>query len=131
MGTPFQWGAGVWKGGSANSPPPRPRAHLPTAACLRDQPGSHAEERLFKHLFTGYNRWSRPVPNTSDVVIVKFGLSIAQLIDVVRSPLGGTPVPHRVYLFTSWSYWSAGPGPGDPGRRWGSGTSNLLAISSR
>ncbi|KGL88330.1 Neuronal acetylcholine receptor subunit alpha-2, partial [Charadrius vociferus] len=29
-----------------------------------------------------YNRWARPVPNTSDVVIVKFGLSIAQLIDV-------------------------------------------------
>uniref|UniRef100_A0A8C5MMW0 Cholinergic receptor nicotinic alpha 2 subunit n=1 Tax=Leptobrachium leishanense TaxID=445787 RepID=A0A8C5MMW0_9ANUR len=43
---------------------------------------THAEERLFKHLFSGYNRWSRPVPNTSDVVIVKFGLSIAQLIDV-------------------------------------------------
>ncbi|NXB62262.1 ACHA2 protein, partial [Struthidea cinerea] len=43
-----------------------------------------AEERLFKRLFSGYNRWSRPVPNTSDVVIVRFGLSIAQLIDVVR-----------------------------------------------
>uniref|UniRef100_A0A8C3WIU6 Cholinergic receptor nicotinic alpha 2 subunit n=1 Tax=Catagonus wagneri TaxID=51154 RepID=A0A8C3WIU6_9CETA len=42
-----------------------------------------AEDRLFKHLFTGYNRWARPVPNTSDVVIVRFGLSIAQLIDVV------------------------------------------------
>lgn len=43
-----------------------------------------AEDRLFKHLFRGYNRWARPVPNTSDVVIVRFGLSIAQLIDVVR-----------------------------------------------
>ncbi|XP_067844600.1 neuronal acetylcholine receptor subunit alpha-2-like [Heptranchias perlo] len=43
---------------------------------------SQAEERLFKHLFTGYNRWSRPVPNTSNAVIVNFGLSIAQLIDV-------------------------------------------------
>nr|XP_015213546.1 PREDICTED: neuronal acetylcholine receptor subunit alpha-2 isoform X1 [Lepisosteus oculatus]XP_015213552.1 PREDICTED: neuronal acetylcholine receptor subunit alpha-2 isoform X1 [Lepisosteus oculatus]XP_015213559.1 PREDICTED: neuronal acetylcholine receptor subunit alpha-2 isoform X1 [Lepisosteus oculatus] len=43
---------------------------------------SHAEEDLFKKLFIGYNRWSRPVPNISDVVIVKFGLSIAQLIDV-------------------------------------------------
>uniref|UniRef100_A0A4W6BRF9 Cholinergic receptor nicotinic alpha 2 subunit n=1 Tax=Lates calcarifer TaxID=8187 RepID=A0A4W6BRF9_LATCA len=40
---------------------------------------------LFKKLFAGYNKWSRPVPNISDVVIVKFGLSIAQLIDVVRS----------------------------------------------
>ncbi|XP_023371367.1 neuronal acetylcholine receptor subunit alpha-2 isoform X2 [Otolemur garnettii] len=33
------------------------------------QRGSHpqAEDRLFKHLFGGYNRWARPVPNTSDV----------------------------------------------------------------
>nr|XP_020138261.1 neuronal acetylcholine receptor subunit alpha-2 isoform X2 [Microcebus murinus] len=48
------------------------------------QPGSHthAEDHLFKHLFGGYNRWARPVPNTLDVVIVRFGLSIAQLIDV-------------------------------------------------
>lgn len=45
---------------------------------------SHAEDDLFKKLFVGYNKWSRPVPNISDVVIVKFGLSIAQLIDVVR-----------------------------------------------
>lgn len=44
---------------------------------------SHAEDELFKKLFIGYNKWSRPVPNTTDVVIVKFGLSIAQLIDVV------------------------------------------------
>lgn len=49
------------------------------------QRGLHtqAEDRLFKHLFGDYNRWARPVPNTSDVVIVRFGLSIAQLIDVV------------------------------------------------
>ncbi|XP_018590642.1 neuronal acetylcholine receptor subunit alpha-4 [Scleropages formosus] len=43
---------------------------------------SHAEDELFRKLFIGYNKWSRPVPNISDVVIVKFGLSIAQLIDV-------------------------------------------------
>ncbi|KAL4623923.1 neuronal acetylcholine receptor subunit alpha-2-like [Arapaima gigas] len=43
---------------------------------------AHAEDELFKKLFIGYNKWSRPVPNISDVVIVKFGLSIAQLIDV-------------------------------------------------
>uniref|UniRef100_G3P907 Cholinergic receptor, nicotinic, alpha 2b (neuronal) n=1 Tax=Gasterosteus aculeatus TaxID=69293 RepID=G3P907_GASAC len=43
---------------------------------------SHAEDDLFKTLFAGYNKWSRPVSNISDVVIVKFGLSIAQLIDV-------------------------------------------------
>ncbi|XP_064195243.1 neuronal acetylcholine receptor subunit alpha-2 isoform X1 [Anguilla rostrata] len=47
-----------------------------------DKTHSHAEDDLFKKLFIGYNKWSRPVPNISDVVIVKFGLSIAQLIDV-------------------------------------------------
>uniref|UniRef100_A0A3P8W768 Cholinergic receptor nicotinic alpha 2 subunit n=1 Tax=Cynoglossus semilaevis TaxID=244447 RepID=A0A3P8W768_CYNSE len=47
-----------------------------------DKTHSHAEDKLFKTLFAGYNKWSRPVPNISDVVIVKFGLSIAQLIDV-------------------------------------------------
>ncbi|XP_030697459.2 LOW QUALITY PROTEIN: neuronal acetylcholine receptor subunit alpha-4 [Globicephala melas] len=43
---------------------------------------AHAEERLLKKLFSGYNKWSRPVANISDVVLVHFGLSIAQLIDV-------------------------------------------------
>uniref|UniRef100_A0A8C8JJD9 Cholinergic receptor, nicotinic, alpha 4b n=1 Tax=Oncorhynchus tshawytscha TaxID=74940 RepID=A0A8C8JJD9_ONCTS len=41
-----------------------------------------AEERLLKNLFARYNKLSRPVANTSDVVLVHFGLSIAQLIDV-------------------------------------------------
>lgn len=67
---------------------------LSAALSLQAQTHSHAEERLFKYLFSGYNRWSRPVPNISDVVIVRFGLSIAQLIDVVstrcRAP---TPLP--------------------------------------
>uniref|UniRef100_A0A8C5QFS5 Cholinergic receptor nicotinic alpha 4 subunit n=1 Tax=Leptobrachium leishanense TaxID=445787 RepID=A0A8C5QFS5_9ANUR len=43
---------------------------------------AHAEERLLKKLFLGYNKWSRPVANISDAVLVRFGLSIAQLIDV-------------------------------------------------
>ncbi|MBN3310345.1 ACHA4 protein, partial [Amia calva] len=43
---------------------------------------AHAEERLLKTLFTRYNKLSRPVANISDVVLVHFGLSIAQLIDV-------------------------------------------------
>ncbi|KAG7261159.1 hypothetical protein CRUP_003077 [Coryphaenoides rupestris] len=44
---------------------------------------STPEDELFKNLFVRYNKWSRPVANVSDVVIVKFGLSIAQLIDVL------------------------------------------------
>ncbi|XP_036943113.1 neuronal acetylcholine receptor subunit alpha-4 isoform X3 [Acanthopagrus latus] len=52
------------------------------SALCDEKTHSHAEDDLFKSLFAGYNKWSRPVPNISDVVIVKFGLSIAQLIDV-------------------------------------------------
>nr|XP_057912235.1 neuronal acetylcholine receptor subunit alpha-2 [Doryrhamphus excisus] len=52
------------------------------AVVCYDKTHSHAEDELFKTLFAAYNKWSRPVPNISDVVIVKFGLSIAQLIDV-------------------------------------------------
>ncbi|XP_004083362.1 neuronal acetylcholine receptor subunit alpha-2 [Oryzias latipes] len=55
---------------------------LTPAVFCYDKSHAHAEEELFQTLFTGYNKWSRPVPNISDVVIVKFGLSIAQLIDV-------------------------------------------------
>uniref|UniRef100_A0A8D3BLL6 Neuronal acetylcholine receptor subunit alpha-2-like n=1 Tax=Scophthalmus maximus TaxID=52904 RepID=A0A8D3BLL6_SCOMX len=43
----------------------------------------HMEDELFRSLFGGYRKWTRPAQNISDVVIVKFGLSIAQLIDVV------------------------------------------------
>ncbi|XP_078460977.1 neuronal acetylcholine receptor subunit alpha-2-like [Lampetra planeri] len=42
----------------------------------------HAEERLLQALLTGYSRWSRPVRNSTHVVYVRFGLSVAQLIDV-------------------------------------------------
>ncbi|KAK2110342.1 hypothetical protein P7K49_010088 [Saguinus oedipus] len=60
---------------SPGLPLPAASSHLETRA--------HAEERLLKKLFSGYNKWSRPVANISDVVLVRFGLSIAQLIDVV------------------------------------------------
>lgn len=64
---------------------------------------SHAEDDLFKKLFAGYNKWSRPVPNISDVVIVKFGLSIAQLIDVVR-PFSAKPIYlKKIRAFTLFS----------------------------
>lgn len=56
---------------------------LSPAAAARRVERAHAEERLLKTLFTRYNKFSRPVANTSDVVLVHFGLSIAQLIDVV------------------------------------------------
>ncbi|XP_071892736.1 neuronal acetylcholine receptor subunit alpha-2 isoform X1 [Anas platyrhynchos] len=98
---------GAWGGSAVASCPSSPgasspsrRPHLLAAAPAQKQPRSHAEERLFKHLFTGYNRWSRPVPNTSDVVIVKFGLSIAQLIDVDEK---NQMMTTNVWLKQEWS----------------------------
>ncbi|RXM96044.1 Neuronal acetylcholine receptor subunit alpha-4 [Acipenser ruthenus] len=52
------------------------------SVCSHMRTRAHAEERLLKTLFTAYNKLSRPVANISDVVLVRFGLSIAQLIDV-------------------------------------------------
>ncbi|XP_044208911.1 neuronal acetylcholine receptor subunit alpha-2-like [Thunnus albacares] len=55
---------------------------LPPQVCSQAGPRAHAEERLLQDLFVHYNKLSRPVENTSDTVLVHFGLSIAQLIDV-------------------------------------------------
>lgn len=54
-----------------------------SSVCSQVGPRAHAEERLLQDLFVRYNKLSRPVQNTSDTVLVHFGLSIAQLIDVV------------------------------------------------
>ncbi|XP_048657497.1 neuronal acetylcholine receptor subunit alpha-2-like [Marmota marmota marmota] len=78
---------------------------LPAALAQRG-PHTQAEDRLFKHLFRGYNRWARPVPNTSDVVIVRFGLSIAQLIDVVGLSPQSRPLRTRLQ--------TPGSSPGSP-----------------
>ncbi|XP_071331564.1 neuronal acetylcholine receptor subunit alpha-4-like [Trachinotus anak] len=55
---------------------------FPPQVCYQVGPRAHAEERLLQDLFAHYNKLSRPVENTSDTVLVHFGLSIAQLIDV-------------------------------------------------
>ncbi|KAM4562555.1 neuronal acetylcholine receptor subunit alpha-4-like [Odontesthes bonariensis] len=55
---------------------------LSPQVCAKVGPRAHAEERLLQNLFAHYNKLSRPVKNTSDTVLVHFGLSIAQLIDV-------------------------------------------------
>lgn len=67
----------------------------------------HAEERLLKKLFSGYNKWSRPVANISDVVLVHFGLSIAQLIDVVGARVGALGVGCHTWAWR-WA-WSVSP----------------------
>ncbi|XP_006274722.2 neuronal acetylcholine receptor subunit alpha-2 isoform X1 [Alligator mississippiensis] len=85
-------------------------AVLQSALSLQAQTHSHAEERLFKYLFSGYNRWSRPVPNISDVVIVRFGLSIAQLIDVDEK---NQMMTTNVWLKQEWSDYKLRWNPAD------------------
>uniref|UniRef100_A0A8C9PQP9 Cholinergic receptor nicotinic alpha 2 subunit n=1 Tax=Spermophilus dauricus TaxID=99837 RepID=A0A8C9PQP9_SPEDA len=84
---------------------------LPAALAQRG-PHTQAEDRLFKHLFRGYNRWARPVPNTSDVVIVRFGLSIAQLIDVDEK---NQMMTTNVWLRQEWSDYKLRWNPADFG----------------
>ncbi|XP_055507894.1 neuronal acetylcholine receptor subunit alpha-2-like [Leucoraja erinacea] len=55
---------------------------MPLSVCCKVGRHRQAEERLLENLFTGYNKFSRPVANSSDTVFVHFGLSIAQLVDV-------------------------------------------------
>nr|XP_017193434.2 neuronal acetylcholine receptor subunit alpha-2 isoform X1 [Oryctolagus cuniculus] len=82
------------------------------AALAQQGSHTHAEDRLFKHLFGGYNRWARPVPNTSDVVIVRFGLSIAQLIDVDEK---NQMMTTNVWLKQEWSDYKLRWNPADFG----------------
>uniref|UniRef100_A0A8C3XP39 Cholinergic receptor nicotinic alpha 2 subunit n=2 Tax=Chelydra serpentina TaxID=8475 RepID=A0A8C3XP39_CHESE len=77
---------------------------------VQDRTHTHAEERLFKYLFASYNRWSRPVPNISDVVIVRFGLSIAQLIDVDEK---NQMMTTNVWLKQEWSDYKLRWNPAD------------------
>lgn len=46
------------------------------------QQGAH-EKRLLNNLLATYNTLERPVANESDPLVVKFGLTLQQIIDVV------------------------------------------------
>ena len=43
-----------------------------------------SEEQLIRDIFDKYNKYSRPVPKEDDSLEVKFGVSLQQIIDVVR-----------------------------------------------
>lgn len=54
---------------------------------LESQQGMH-EKRLLNTLLAQYNTLERPVANESDPLVVKFGLTLQQIIDVVSVTLG-------------------------------------------
>lgn len=43
-------------------------------------------KRLYDDLLSNYNRLIRPVSNNTDTVLVKLGLRLSQLIDLVSRP---------------------------------------------
>ncbi|XP_054479721.1 neuronal acetylcholine receptor subunit alpha-2-like [Anoplopoma fimbria] len=70
----------------------------------------HTEDELFRTLFGGYSKWTRPARNISDVVIVKFGLSIAQLIDVDEK---NQMMTTNVWLKQEWTDYKLQWSPSD------------------
>lgn len=45
--------------------------------------GNPDAKRLYDDLLSNYNRLIRPVANNTDIVVVKLGLRLSQLIDLV------------------------------------------------
>ncbi|XP_028811937.1 neuronal acetylcholine receptor subunit alpha-5-like [Denticeps clupeoides] len=43
---------------------------------------ARTEDKLFKNLFSNYQKWVRPVKELNGTIRVKFGLAISQLVDV-------------------------------------------------
>lgn len=63
---------------------------LLTAGICNSNPDA---KRLYDDLLSNYNRLIRPVSNNTDTVVVKLGLRLSQLIDLVR----GITCLRRVY----------------------------------
>ncbi|XP_067885061.1 neuronal acetylcholine receptor subunit beta-3-like [Heterodontus francisci] len=90
--------------------------------CVLSLPGSTAartikllaeiEGTLLKNLFRGYQKWVRPVRNSSDTIKVKFGLEISQLVDVdEKNQLMAT----NVWLKQEWNDYKLSWNPDDYG----------------
>lgn len=63
-------------------PPLLPPTSLTSAVSLQ---GPNTK-RLYNDLMTGYNTMVRPVANDSENLTVKFGVTLRQIIDLVREP---------------------------------------------
>uniref|UniRef100_A0A671YBU8 Cholinergic receptor nicotinic alpha 2 subunit n=2 Tax=Sparus aurata TaxID=8175 RepID=A0A671YBU8_SPAAU len=83
--------------------------HKNELAVLADD-WTHTEDDLFRRLFGGYSKWTRPARNATDVVIVKFGLSIAQLIDVDEK---NQMMTTNVWLKQEWTDYKLQWSPAD------------------
>lgn len=67
-------------------------------AFMREITGNPDAKRLYDDLLSNYNRLIRPVSNNTQTVLVKLGLRLSQLIDLVSST-----VFHRTnFRFLNW-----------------------------
>ena len=60
------------------------RNHIASYSSLADCEGGYHEKRLLHDLLDTYNILERPVVNESDPLQLSFGLTLMQIIDVVR-----------------------------------------------
>ena len=65
--------------------------------CGVDSEQGEHESRLINKLIEEVNQYARPVLNEMEAVNVAFGLSLSQIIDVVRSPLYSESTAQTVY----------------------------------
>ena len=61
-------------------------------------------KRLYDDLLSHYNRLIRPVSNNSEVVTVRLGLHLSQLIDLVSLDFISFHLIVSFYLWISWYY---------------------------
>lgn len=59
---------------------------LPPVVSPGSLQGQH-QRRLYKELLANYNRLERPVVNDSAAILVELGLTLLQIIDVVRETI--------------------------------------------
>lgn len=55
--------------------------------CVQQIAGNPDAKRLYDDLLSNYNRLIRPVSNNTETVLVKLGLRLSQLIDLVWKKL--------------------------------------------
>lgn len=73
---------------------------LPLLSLLQPATAANSDaNRLYEDLMMSYNRFVRPVQNDSDTLMVKLGLKLSQLIDVVSSPVCLSLSTRHNYLF--------------------------------
>jgi hypothetical protein len=74
---------------------PSPLLHASVANITSDMPD---EQRLFYTLMTGYERAVRPTKKSSEPVIVKLGITLTQIMDLVSNKKKELNICYFMYI---------------------------------